>query len=190
MSKNKVRLVSVPEDLIQAISRLAREKGASTGKLVEDALRQTVRITETGYDLKQLTDFFNVVQAQRVLGGVFVPSSVLDFLTETVYTSQKEQTETKWYESGQWNGKYLKERFENPVEALGTFLRLSRWDLNEVEAKQDDGGNIKIRCVSTVLSTEGTELLCKFIQGLLNGMGYTIEKTDCIKGMLILESKS
>jgi hypothetical protein len=183
------KLISVPEDLIRDVAGVSKDKGSSMGKLVEDALKQTLRINQIGYDLKQVGDFFNVMQAQKVLGGVFVPSSVLDYLTETAYATQKEQLLAKWYESGQWNGKYLKEKFENPVEALGNFLKFSRWDLNEVEAKQD-ANSIKIRCVSTVLSNEGTELLCKFVEGVMTGMGYKTEKIDCMKGMIILESRS
>ena len=183
------KLVYVSEDLIEDIAKIARNKGVSVGKLVEDALRQTVRVNEIGFDLKQVADFFNVMQAHRVLGGVFVPSGVLDYLVGTVYKGESEQLQAKWYESGRWNGKYLKEKFENPVEAFRCFLELSRWDLNEVEVK-DMGDSVKVRCVSTVLTSEGTELLAKFIEGIMNGLGYKTEKIDCLKGMIILECKS
>jgi hypothetical protein len=190
MSKGKgKKLVYVSEDLIEEIAKISRNAGESVGKFVEDALRQSVRVNEAGYDLKQVANFFNVMQAHRVLGGVFVPSSVLDHLIEAVYPDGREQLQAKWYESGRWNGKYLKEKFDNPVEAFGCFLELSRWDLNAVEVKEL-GGSVKVRCVSTVLTSEGTELLAKFIEGVMDGLGYKTEKIDCLKGMIILESKS
>jgi hypothetical protein len=83
----------------------------------------------------------------------------------------------------------LKEKFDDPVNAFGSFLELSRWDLNEVEVKQVDG-TLKVRCVSTVLTDEGTELLTKFIEGVMDGMGYKIGKLDVLKGMIILQSKT
>jgi hypothetical protein len=49
--------------------------------------------------------------------------------------------------------------------------------------------SVKIRCVSTVLTTEGTELLAKFIEGVMDGLGYRTEQVDSLKGMIILESK-
>jgi hypothetical protein len=183
------KLVYVSEGLIDGIAKISRNRGESVGKIVEDSLRQSVRVNNEGYDVKQVADFFSVMQAHRVLGGVFVPSNVLDFLIEEVYPSKKEQLLAKWFESGRWHGKYLKEKFDNPVTAFGCFLELSRWDLNEVEVKEF-GNSIKIRCVSTVLTNEGTELLAKFIEGVMDGLGYKTGKLDCLKGMIILESKS
>ena len=183
------KLVYVSEALVEGLARVSKDKGESMTKLVEDALKQSVRVNEEGYDVKQVADFFNVMQAHRVLGGVFVPSDVLDFLVNSAYSDRREQLIAKWYESGRWHGKYLKEKFEDPVTAFGCFLELSRWDLNEVEVKELNGA-IKVRCVSTVLNDEGTEILTKFIEGVMDGMGYKIEKADVLKGMIILQSKS
>jgi hypothetical protein len=182
------KLVYVSEGLIEGVTKISRNRGESVGKVVEDSIRQSVRVNEEGFDVKQVTDYFSVMQAHRVLGGVFVPSSVLDFLVGSVYPDKREQLTTKWYESGRWHGKYLKEKFDDPIAAFGIFLELSRWDLNEVDVKEVDGA-IKVRCVSTVLNDEGTEMLTKFIEGVLDGMGYTMGKTDVLKGMIILESK-
>jgi hypothetical protein len=180
------KLVSISEPLVEGMARISKAKGESMNKVVEDSLRQSVRLNEDGYDLEQVTDFFNAMQAHKVLGGVFLPSSVLDYLVETVYPEGREQLLAKWFESGRWNGKYLKEKFDNPLETFGRFLELSRWDLNEVEVK-DLGDSVKIRCVSTVLSNAGTELLAKFIQGVAHGLGYETKKNDCLKGMILLE---
>ena len=190
MAKSKgKKLVSVSEGLIEGVAKISKNRGESVGKVVEDSLRQSVRVNEDGYDIKQVADFFNVMQAHRVLGGVFVPSGVLDFLVAEIYPDRREQLLAKWFESGRWNGKYLKEKFDDPVKAFGCFLELSRWDLNEVEVKEL-GSSVKIRCVSTVLTTEGTESLAKFIEGVMDGLGYKTERIDCLKGMIILESKS
>jgi hypothetical protein len=40
-----------------------------------------------------------------------------------------------------------------------------------------------------VLSKAGTELLAKYIEGVMDGLGYKTEKTDYLKGMIIIESK-
>jgi hypothetical protein len=74
------------------------------------------------------------------------------------------------------------------VEALEPFLKLTRWELNDVEVK-DWGNNVKVRCVSTVLTNEGTLLLSRFLEGLMHALGYKTEKVDCLKGLIILESK-
>ncbi len=189
MSRDKgKKLIYVSEDLIDEIARIAKNKGVSIGKLVEDCLRQTVHVNAMGFDPGQVADLFTVMQAQRILGGVFAPSDVLSYLTEKVYQTHQKELQTKWYDSGVWNGKFLKEKFEHPVEAFRRFLELSRWDLNEVEVKEL-GGLVKVRCVSTVLTTEMTDLLSKFIEGVLNGLGYKVEKVDSVKGLIFMEAK-
>jgi len=191
MSKGKgKRLVYVPADLLEVVTEASRRRGESVGKFVEETLRQAVRVNDMGYSPKQLAEFFEVMQAHRILGGAFVPLDVLNYLTSKACKDkdEKEELQAKWYESGKWHGKYLKERFGDPVQAFKNFLEVSRWDLSEVEVKED-GNTVKLRCVSTVLTTEGTELLAKFIEGAMHSIGYQTEKSDCVKGMIVLAFK-
>ncbi len=187
-SKGK-RLVYVSEDLLDKVAKVSRDEGVSLSKLVESALLEIVKVNELGYSSKQMADFFNVLQSHRVLGGIFIPSGVLEYMVEKLCDgTDGEQLQGLWYESGRWNGKYLKEKFADPVDAFKHFLELSRWDLNEVNLK-DEANSIKVRCISTVMSLEGTSLLSKFIEGVMNGMGYKTEQSDTLKGMIILEFK-
>jgi hypothetical protein len=182
------KLVYVSEDLIEKAARVSRDEGVSLPKLIEGALEEAVKVNELGYSSKQMANFFNVLQTQRVLGGLFVPSGVLDYLIEKVGRNDDVQLQSLWYESGTWNGKYLKEKFSDPVEAFRNFLELSRWDLNEVDVK-NNGNSVKVRCISTIMSIEGTKLLSKFIEGIMNGIGYGTIHVDFLKGMIILEFK-
>ncbi len=180
------KLVYISEDLIEKAALVSRAEGVSLSKLIEGALIEAVKVNELGFTSKQMADFFNVLQTQRVLGGLFVPSGVLDFLIEKVGKHDLVQLESLWYESGTWNGKYLNEKFANPVDAFRHFLELSRWDLNEVDIKVD-GTSVKVRCISTVLSVEGTILLAKFIEGIMNGMNFKTAQFESLRGMIIAE---
>jgi hypothetical protein len=189
MSKGKgKKLVYVSESLVDEISKISRARDTHVGKFVEDALRQAVTMTRDGQDLAQVVDFYNVMRAHRVLGGAFIPSSILDFMVENLWKEKQEQLLECFYESGKWYGTYLKDKYAEPVEALEPFLKLTRWELNDVEVK-DWGNNVKVRCVSTVLTNEGTLLLSRFLEGLMHALGYKTEKVDCLKGLIILESK-
>lgn len=182
------KLVYVSEDLIEKASKVSKEEGVSLSKLVESALMETVKVNELGYNSKQIADFFNVVQTHRVLGGLFIPSGVLDFMIGVCCKNDSHELESLWFDSGKWNGKYLKETFQDPVDAFRRFLVLSRWDLNEVDVKED-GNSVKVRCISTVMSVEGTTLLEKYIEGILDGLGYKKDHVDVMKGLIILTSK-
>lgn len=182
------RLVYVPEDILEGVAEASRRRGESLSRFVEETLRQSVRTNHLGYSPEQAAELLEVMHAQRILGGAFVPLDVLNYLTSKAYKDEREQLQAQWYESGKWHGKYLEEKFENPVQAFKRFLEATRWDLSEVEVKQDEN-MVKLRCVSTVLTKEGTELLVKFIEGAMHSIGYQTGKSDCVKGMIILEFK-
>ena len=182
------KLVSVSEELLDQIAKVSVKEGVSLGKLVETSLQQTVKVNKLGYTSEQVVEVFDVLQANRVLGGLFVPIGVFDFMIEKCREKGSTQLQTLWLESGQWTGKYMAEKFPNPPVAFGHFLELSRWDLNEVDIKAE-GNAIKVRCVSTVMTLENTNLLAKFIEGSMKGMGYKLDHIDCSKGMIISEFK-
>ena len=187
MSKSK-KLVYVSEDLINEAMEAARSEGKSLGVFVEDSLRLALSAKEMGYDTKKASKVLGAVHANRILGGAFVPLDVFNHLIRVAYRSGSKRLKERWYKSGVLHGKYLKERFEDPIEAFKTFLETSRWELGEVEVKEE-GETVRLRCFSTVLTKEGTETLLKYIEGALNSMEYKIIKRDYIKGLIILEFK-
>jgi len=128
------------------------------------------------------------MRAQRNLGGAFVPADVLAYLNSKACGAEKEELQTKWYESGKWHGKYINEKFKDPIQALKKFLAATRWDLSEVDVRQNQN-MVKFRCISTLLTGEATELLAKFIEGAMHSIGYQTDKSDTLKGMMLLDFK-
>jgi len=78
------KLVYVNYDLLEEVAKASRSRGETITKFLEEALEQAVRVTMAGYDIKQLGEFFEVMYAQRILGGAFVPLDVLNYLTNAV----------------------------------------------------------------------------------------------------------
>jgi len=187
MSKGKgKRLVYIPEDLLEDAAAASRKRGESISKFVEETVRQAVRMSRLDYSPERAEELLEVMQVHRILGGAFVPLDVVNYLTSKAYKDEKELLQAKWYESGRWHGKYIKEKFKNPVQALKTFLEATRWDLSEVEVKQN-GDLVKLRCISTVLTAEATDLLARFIEGAMHSIGYKTQNVDNMKGMIALQ---
>lgn len=182
------RLVYVPEDLIEDVLEISRGRGETIGKFVEEAVRLAVKVSSVGLSPEKAAKELEVLQVQKVLGGAFVPQDVLDYVMENAYNTERDMLLKKWFEGGVLHGRYLKERFSDPVEALRCFLEATRWDLNEVDAMRD-GGTVRLRCVSTALSMASTELLCRFLEGVLKGLGCELQAAECLKGMVVLSFK-
>ncbi|MFB3890018.1 MAG: hypothetical protein ACE14S_11045 [Candidatus Bathyarchaeia archaeon] len=187
-SKSK-SLISVPDDLLDEVAKASIKSNTSTSKFVTDALDDAVKMKSLGYAPADFFQLCQVMQANRVLGGSFVPTEILRYLTGRAYAEDKETYQAKWQESGVWYGKFLKDKFEDPLQAFKEFLAVTRWDVNEVEITRDKTGLIRLRCISNVLSGEETELLVKFIEGAVSSMGFRIEKRDYMKGIVALEMR-
>ncbi len=182
------RLVYIPGDIVEEVKEISRRRGESLSLFVSEVLRLALKANNLGYSPKQAAEFLDIMQSQRNLGGAFVPTDVLDYLNNKACKTETEQLQTKWYESGQWHGKYIKEKFKDPVQALRKFLEATRWDLSEVEVKNSQNV-VKFRCISTLLTGEATELLAKFIEGAMHSIGYQTDKSDAMKGMILLDFK-
>jgi len=187
MSKAKdKRLVYIPGDLVKEVKEISRRRGESLSLFVTEVLKLALKANNLGYSPGQAAEFLDIMQAQRNLGGAFVPTDVLVYLNSTACGTENEQLQAKWYESGKWHGKYINEKFKDPIQALRKFLEATRWDLSEVEVKQNKS-TTKFRCISTLLTGEATDLLAKFIEGAMHSMGYQTDKNEALKGMILLE---
>lgn len=190
MANNTIskKLVPISDNTLNDVMKASIKEDVSTNKFVEEALKHAVHMNSLGISSSQLLRICEVIRAFRVLGGSFVPMEVLDYLTHKAYADDKETVETKWCESGVWYGKFIKEKFSDPLEGLKEFLLATRWELSEVDVLRHNGA-VKLRCISSVLSREETELLVKFIDGVMRGMGYHANGLDCVKGIIALEYK-
>jgi len=189
MSKAKdKRLVYVPGDLVEEVKEVSRQRGESLSLFVSDVLRLALKANSLGYSPKQAAEFLDIMQAQRNLGGAFVPTDVLTYLNSKACGTGEDQLQTKWYDSGKWHGKYINEKFKDPIQVLKKFLEATRWDLSEVEVRQNQN-MVKFRCISTLLTGEATELLATFIEGAMHSIGYQTDKSETLKGMIVLDFK-
>jgi hypothetical protein len=180
------KLVYVSEEIVDAISEITKKRGESITKFVEDVLRQGVKVEGLGYPPEAIGEIMEVIQVQRVLGGTFVPLDVLNFISSPEIPPKRDGLEAKWHESGKLYGRYINERFSDPLNKFKTFLGVMRWDVNEIVFTHN-GDTVSVRCVSTSLSSEGTRLLSEFLKGAMEAMGFRVLKVDCMKGMIILE---
>jgi len=176
------KLVYVPEDLLDAVAEIAKRKGESISKYVEDTLRQSVRTDQMGYSPEEVADIIEMVHVQRVLGGTMLPIEIMNLFFNERHNGDEALLQ-RWFDSGKKYGRYLKERFDDPVKAMAILLRTTRWDLNEVGIKRVENG-YSLRCISTSLSDLETDILGRFIEGVLSGLTFEIKEKDVMRGFI------
>ena len=184
-SKGK-RLIPIPESLLKGLMDASSKEGKTLNGYIAESLVQAVNISKTGKNLAEMVHYFELLQSQRASGAVFTPLTVFDFMSSQVFLSNERKLLDLWFESGKWYGKYLREKFEAPVDAFADLLRVARWDINEVIIKKSRDA-YKFNCTSTSLTKEATEMLLRFILGSLEGMNSKILKNEFMKGLILIE---
>jgi len=187
VSKSK-KLVYVSEDLCEEAKRASRELGYSLTKFVESSVALGLSAAKLGYTPERASEVLAVLRAQRALGGAFVPQEVLNLIGEGPEELKRELSRA-YYEAGLAHGRYLKEKSQDPMQSLKTFLEVARWDLNEVEVERE-GRAFKLRCVSTSHAAHTTELLAKFVEGLITGLGCQVQRIDWVRGIVVAEFRA
>jgi len=175
------QLIFVPGHLVDEIRDASYKAGKPFNVFVEEVFHQVLGLLSLGYSLEQFTRLLEVAHTQR-LSMTLIPLEVLSYLTGK---ADQAELQAKWFEAGEWYGKYLCEKFQNPVQALKRLLEATRWDLDEIDVEEEDLV-ARFRCVSAILSLEETESLLKFIEGAMGSLGYRTEKNDHVKGIILL----
>jgi len=182
LEKKSKKLVYISEALLDDIGEISKRKGESVTKYIEDLLEQAERIDRLGFDTDELADLLEMIHVHRVLGSIFFPQEVVN--STSFKSLANDELLQKWYESGKLYGRYIREKFPDPLKMLQLMLRVMRWDLNEVEAIRREN-LVSFRCVSTSLTQEGAEWLSRFIEGAMHGLGYRTLDRERMKGLVV-----
>ena len=166
-------MLAAREHLVNKVLEIASRKNVKLYGMINDTLELVIRADDMGLSLEEVVDQYGIVKAAKDAGFVPVVESLLYDIVEKVFQRNKRWVTKKWYKSGQWYEKYLLDRFhnQNQVEALGKLLAVTRWDLKEVLV-EEEGGVVKVRCVSPLLPLENTELLVRFVEGVMRVFGF------------------
>lgn len=188
--QRETKLVRVYGDLVAKLNEAANREGISFMEYINGALEQALRAHKMGRSLRDIVDFYELMWMQREAGLIMVPYEVLNKIAERFYPSEKETLESIWYESGVWYGKYLlvKVKDGDPAEVFVETLKSAGWDIKDVVFERH-GRNAVFKCFSLTLSLENTALLSKFIEGVMEAIGYEILNKSHLRGVIEIDLK-
>ncbi len=195
-SSTRRKVIAAREDLVNAITMIAKKRGSTLYALVNELLEQAVRAEELGITIKEALDLYELIKAHRNAGQTLIPIEVLNTLAEQVYSNPElaNRLEEMWFEAGVWYGEYLAIRFRIDSDSVDNnrlaklvndILRETRWDFAEVSVRPEDTG-IRVRCVSLLLNVYATKMVAKFIEGLMKSFRYETKREEIRKGLIDL----
>ncbi len=180
------KLIVLPEELVKEMEGISKRLGISISNFATESLEQAIKIDKFNASLSDAVDLFRLVSIQQGAGGLTVPRTTLNqFLTN--FTIKTDEMEKIWFEAGRWYGEYLNTKlgYNESLIFLENDLKLS-WNLDEVEIV-DNKYDVKIRCVSFMMTENMTDLLLSYIRGIMAALNYKETKEEHLRGMIFLK---
>ena len=138
--------------------------------------------------LPEIVEFYSLIKTMRKAGAVLILQDILNYLIKKTYEKEKENLLKNWYTSGLWYGKFLQTKFNNPLEIFKKILTTSFLEITEIEILTKNN-KTSIRVIAPNQPQENTELLLKFIGGVMNSLNYKVLKEENWKGIILLETE-
>jgi hypothetical protein len=182
------RFIPVRSDLLSKIIEISNREGKTVFGLTNEVLEQAIRAYELKTTLSEIVETFSLLKMERETGATIISSEVLNHLIARLYPQEKEALQDLWRQYGQWIGKYIIAKFhdQEPMEVLSKLLRSCAWDVTDVSV-QKDRESVKVRCLAPYLPSENTELFSKYLEGVMDSLGYRVLKNDTLRGIILLE---
>jgi len=177
----KRKMLAARSDLADRVSEIAVRRG-TLYDYVNDILEQAIRADSMGLNLSEVLDDMWVLKAARGAGFTFVSQKLLYDLVEKAYKRLgKKEMQDLWYETGQWYGRYYSDldKFEDMTKKLLT-------EISDLKILKDDEDRLSLTCLSSKFTEGYTELFSKFLEGVLDALGYAKDGGEVSKGMISL----
>lgn len=188
-SKDK-KLILVRNDLLQEVTKITAKEGKTVFAFTNEIFEQALKAHQMQTSLPEVLESYTLFQLEKNIGSVIITSDLLNYMTNKLYKTDKEELLKKWYDTGLWYGKYLSVKFpeENWLQIFEKLIKTCSWNVTDF-AIADEGENIKIRCISPNFTSQNTEVFQKFLEGALHSSDYKKLKNEHLKGMILLEFK-
>ncbi|MHC1589511.1 MAG: hypothetical protein ACXQTQ_00925 [Candidatus Hecatellaceae archaeon] len=185
--KGDKKFIAVRGDLLRKAIEISNRRGKSFYGFVNEVFEQAIRAEEMDSTLAEIVEKYKFIETLRKAGAVMVTLDLLNYCLDQLLETRSKDLLERWYESGVWYGKYLSAKFENPLEALSKTLNMYFWEISEIRFSSNSDGTATIKIIAPNQSHEHTELLAKFVEGVVNSLNYKISKREFWKGIIILE---
>jgi len=194
-SEQKRKVLVAREDLVNALSLVARRRGSTLYSLTNEVIEQALRAESMGVSLREVLDVYEVLKANRSSGQTLIPVEILVAMASRLDSKSFEEIERLWREAGRWYGEYLAIRFRDSfrdsgarISQLERFLKEVRWEFVDLVI-HGEGDGVRVRCVSPQIPAEVMRFLAAFIEGVLEAFNYIVERRSIFKGILDVFAK-
>lgn len=183
--KVEKKLLVVRSDILEKLSEVARRENKTLFALTNEILQDALKASEMKTSIREIIDFYKLMKIQKESGSVLVPMNLL--LSSLRKLDNKVEVFKEWNSAGEWYGKYLIAKFENPLEILQSLLSASFWHVSEIKVDMKGNGRVVISVIAPNIDRLFIELTVEYLIGLMRALNYYNVKNDVVHGIAILE---
>ncbi len=189
-SKKDKKLILVRNDLLKEIIKITAREGKTVFAFTNEVFEQALKAYQMQTNPAEILQFYTCMKLEKDRGICIIPIDLLNYMTQKLYTVEKEELLQKWYNSGLWYGKYLSVKIgtEDWLQIFEKQMKKSAWNITDFSIEKG-GKSIHLRCICPYFSKEGTEAFMKFLEGIMHSSNYETLKNECLKGMILLQFK-
>jgi hypothetical protein len=174
-------------DLLDGVADLARRRGVSLYKLVNDTFDLVLRAERLGLDLEAILEGRDLLRRARESGFIPVLEGLWYEIAEIAYEKERERALRIWSEAGGWLARvYLSKDLKDPFGAFERDMKELTWSALEFDVERD--GGLHVRVVSPRFSEAYAHLFCALLEGALGAFGYTPVEREVSKGTIRLRA--
>ncbi|XES77403.1 MAG: hypothetical protein ACBZ72_00645 [Candidatus Bathyarchaeia archaeon] len=181
-------MLAARDDLADRIGKMAEKRGFTLFGMVNDLLDLAIKADNMGISLKEAVDSFELAKEVRDASFTLVLESLLYDTAEIAFRSEKEKTLQTWFDAGVWIAqRYIARGVEDPLGAYERELKVFGWNIPGVTMERSDK-EVSFRILSPRFSETYTLLFNHYLQGIIDGSGYTVTFNEVGRGNIRLEA--
>lgn len=183
--KIEKKLLVVRSDILEKLSEVARRENKTLFALTNEILQDALKASEMKTSIREIVDFYRLMKIQKESGSVIVPMNLL--LSSLRKLNNKAEVFKEWNSAGEWYGKYLMAKFENPLDILQSLLSVSFWHVSEIRVDVKANDKVVISIIAPNIDQLFIELTVEYLIGLMKALNFNNVKNDVVHGIAILE---
>ena len=185
---SKRKMLAAREDLAIRLLEVADRKNVKLFGMLNETLEMVLKTEDMGLSLDRVVNEYGVVKAAKDAGFVLAVEGLWYEVVDKLFKTEKDWMVKKWYESGQWYGKYYSAKLpQNPLKAFKDDFCSFTWNVSEFAITENkDMSEVVVNCIAPKFSAAQTALFSAFLEGAINVFGFETSKIGVSKGIIQL----
>lgn len=176
MASERRKTFVAREDLLKAISEIARENGKSLYETVNEIFESAILFQKAGVRMGTALEECGKMRVAKEAGYILCLENLWSEINEVAYRASPADAAAAWKHAGVWFGrKHAANQPGECFESIKRELEFSLWNVSEFSMEWGaEGDDVEIQVIAPRFSKVTSDLLACFLEGMLSAIGMSL----------------